>query len=167
MTKLSIREAAKHFEVSRPTLLKDLRSGKVSGELLPDIGAWQIETSELARVYQSRGSLENRAMENPKFLSMGLPEGGQELHELKEKLHELDKARVVAEARAEAAERIAEERGKHLEDLRRLLLTPQTQTSGQRKSDISSASITPPISDLSEKPLEGQRIGFWRRLFGK
>ena len=39
MAKLSVREAAKRFDVSRPTLVKHLKSGKISGEALTG-GAW-------------------------------------------------------------------------------------------------------------------------------
>lgn len=131
MAKLSIREAAKHFEVSRPTLLKDIRSGRLSGELSGDGKLWKIDSSELARLYQSRGGSDRPPMENLSTFAIGdlptfstpFPPQNSSLEALKERLHEADKARVMAEARAEVAERIAEERGRHLEDLRRLLLT--------------------------------------------
>lgn len=55
MDNLSIREAVKHYQVSRPTLTKALKSGKISGEK-DGQGQWQIDPSELARVYQPRSS---------------------------------------------------------------------------------------------------------------
>src|SRR5690554_1895678 len=53
MAKLSITAAAKLFDVSRPTILKDLRSGKISGDKDARQG-WAIDKSELLRVYQPR-----------------------------------------------------------------------------------------------------------------
>ena len=48
--KLSIREAVKHFDVSRPTLQKALKSGKISG-VQDGQGTWTIDPSEMARIY--------------------------------------------------------------------------------------------------------------------
>ena len=54
MAKLTVNEAVKHFDVSRPTLTKALKSGIVSG-VKDDAKGWQIEPQELARVYSARG----------------------------------------------------------------------------------------------------------------
>ena len=54
MAKISVSEAAKRFEVSRPTLAKHLKEGKISGEKNA-IKGWQIDTSELIRAYQPKG----------------------------------------------------------------------------------------------------------------
>lgn len=48
--KLSLREAVKVFDVSRPTLRKSLKSGKVSG-VQGGKGHWQVDAAELAHVY--------------------------------------------------------------------------------------------------------------------
>ncbi len=50
MPKLSVNEAVKHFQVSRPTLTKALKGGKVTG-VKDGAKGWQIEPSELARIY--------------------------------------------------------------------------------------------------------------------
>ena len=48
MVKLSVREAAKRFNVSRPTLVKRLKSGQLSGEPVTG-GGWLIDPAELIR----------------------------------------------------------------------------------------------------------------------
>lgn len=53
MGKVSVREAVKHYQVSRPTLMKHLKSGKLTGGK-DGQGTWEIDQSELARVYKSR-----------------------------------------------------------------------------------------------------------------
>lgn len=123
MAKISLREAVKHFDVSRPTLQKALKSGKVSGQQ-DEHGHWLIDPSELARVYTPRGSQEPPAAILPQDSSnVAQPIGGKEsppnteLLELKMKL-------IEAEKRAELAEALAREREQHIEDLRRMLPAP-------------------------------------------
>lgn len=118
MDKLSIREAVKHFDVSRPTLQKALKSGKVSG--VPDgQGTWTIDPSEMARVYQPRQDKPGKSdhHEQEKLTTTNTPFLGQ-IEALKEQLAEAEKRVAVAEA-------LAEERGKHIEDLRRMLPAPE------------------------------------------
>jgi len=55
MGKISVREAVKHYQVSRPTLMKHLKSGKLTGSK-DGQGTWEIDQSELTRVYKSRAS---------------------------------------------------------------------------------------------------------------
>ena len=58
MGKVSVREAVKHYQVSRPTLMKHLKSGKITGGK-DGQGTWEIDRSELTRVYKSRTSSDN------------------------------------------------------------------------------------------------------------
>lgn len=53
MANLSLREAVKHFDVSRPTLQKALKSGKISG-VQDGQGHWTIDPAELTRIYRPR-----------------------------------------------------------------------------------------------------------------
>lgn len=108
MAKISINEAAKRFDVSRPTLLKHLKSGKITGQ--KDAGkGWQIDTSELARVYQARGSTDgNPPPDNlPPVISTLNDDLKAENERLKAEL-------AVASA-------LAEERGKRLDQIVPLL----------------------------------------------
>lgn len=55
MGKVSVREAVKHYQVSRPTLMKHLKEGKLSANK-DGQGTWEIDQSELTRVYKPRES---------------------------------------------------------------------------------------------------------------
>lgn len=129
MANLSIREAVKHYQVSRPTLTKALKSGKVSGTQ-DGQGKWSIDPSELARVYQSRLA----AFDAPEPAKTGqsarnlttqnTPDSG-ELEALRVQLVEIELRAVKAETRADAAELLAKERAERIEDLRRMLPPPE------------------------------------------
>ena len=128
MVKLSIREAVKHYQVSRPTLTKALKSGKVSGTQ-DGRGKWSIDPSELARVYQPRLA----ASDAPEPVQIGQPVGNLtiqntldlgELEALRAQLAEIELRAVKAETRADAAELLAKERAERIEDLRRMLPSP-------------------------------------------
>lgn len=120
MAKISLREAAKHFDVSRPTLQKALKSGKISG-VQDGQGHWTIDPAELTRVYQPRKAqtekVDNTIPANLAIKNTPLP---GEVEALKARLAE-------AEQRAAVAEALANERGKHIEDLRRMLPSPAQQ----------------------------------------
>jgi len=53
MSKITLRKAVELFDVSRPTLTKALKSGKISGEK-DGKGVWSVDPSELSRVYKPR-----------------------------------------------------------------------------------------------------------------
>ena len=123
--KLSIREAVKHFDVSRPTLQKALKSGKISG-VQDGQGTWTIDPSEMARVYRPRQdkSATVGSQEQEKLSAENTPLLGQ-VEALKEQLADAEKRAAVAEA-------LAEERGKHIEDLRRMLPAPEEASPRRR-----------------------------------
>ena len=104
MAKLSMAQAAKRFDVSRATLAKHLSAGKISGER-DAVGTWQLDVSELSRVYRLRGAAAPAE-------AAPVAGGGTEALQGEIKL---------LQARLEAAEQLAEERARHLDDLRKLL----------------------------------------------
>jgi predicted site-specific integrase-resolvase len=114
MSKVSMAEAAKLFEVSRPTLAKHLKEGKISGNHVFVNGAkvWQLDMAELKRVYQRRGESPAPALHDDLAATSQAKET------------ELQAEIRVLQAKLEAAEKLAEERAKHLDDLRRLLPGP-------------------------------------------
>ena len=129
MANLSIREAVKHYKVSRPTLTKALKSGKISGDK-DGQGTWSIDPSELARVYQPRPA----TVSEPEPVKSGqlsaiLPTMNtpdlSELEALRAQLSEIELRAVKAETRADAAELLAKERAERIEDLRRMLPPPE------------------------------------------
>jgi predicted site-specific integrase-resolvase len=111
---MTISRAAKFFDVSRPTLLKHLKAGKISGNKDDDKG-WQIDTAELARVYQPRGA------EGAKYVPADLPPVSSDLtDDLKAENERLRRDLAVAEA-------LADERGTRLDQLVPLLMAPKTR----------------------------------------
>lgn len=108
--KMSLREAVKHFDVSRPTLQKALKTGKVSG-VQDGKGHWQVDPAELSRVFKARGS--EVESEHGKLSTTNTTE-------ITALRAELENERI----RRAAAETLAEERARHIDDLRRLLPAP-------------------------------------------
>jgi hypothetical protein len=122
MGKLTLREAAKMFDVSRPTLTKALKSGKITGEPVyrdgpgTPVTEWRVDQAELNRVYRPRSANEQVDIAaNLSTLNRGLPDKVEaELSALRERV-------IEAEKRAAVAEALAEERAGRIEDLRRML----------------------------------------------
>lgn len=117
MAKLSIREAVKFYEVSRPTLSKAIKNGILSGDK-DGQGQWQIDHSELTRVYKPRSYEMDKGgkIEVDNLSIMNTPTSAE--------IERLKGALALAETRAEAAEKIAQERADRIEDLRRMLPSP-------------------------------------------
>ena len=129
MVNLSIREAVKHYQVSRPTLTKALKSGKVSGTQ-DGQGKWSIDPSELARVYHPRAGASDApeqaltGQSEAKLATLNISDPA-ELEALRTQLAEVELRAVKAETRADAAELLAKERAERIEDLRRMLPPPE------------------------------------------
>lgn len=124
--KLSLREAAKTFDVSRPTLTKALKTGKISGEQ-DTAGGWKVDYSELARVYQTRFTDTGKSgkEELVNLTTANTPFTGE--------VERLKAALLLAETRAEAAERLSQERAERIEDLRRMLPSPEAAPTSRIK----------------------------------
>lgn len=125
MTQLSFRKASEMFDVSRPTLSKARKSGKITA-VKDDQGTWLVEESELARVYQRRVPTHKKNADNLSTENTVLHGGVQaseqaEIDVLKAQLAEAEKRAAVAEA-------LAAERADRIEDLRRMLPGPGTPT---------------------------------------
>jgi len=116
MSKISMAKAAKMFEVSRPTLAKHHEQGKISAEKVGD--SWQFDIAELARVYSRRSS--KPAIPAPiRHADLSGDDRGAAGVSLADFM--------VLQAKFEAMEKLAEERGRHIEDLRRMLPKPEDQ----------------------------------------
>lgn len=145
MPMLSVSKAAKLFDVSRPTLQKALRDGAISGKKIKSGGSesWQIDTTELARVYRFRATSHannfSHAMESEQRLCMeknndSLPLADKPVKDIEGLASELAKARAdLEQARADqvkiqrelaASQAVAEERKRLLDDVMRLLPPP-------------------------------------------
>lgn len=128
MAKLSVRAAAAQFEVSRPTLSKWLKSGKISGEKLPqdEGGGWLIDSAELVRA-----GVKPRSASEPEPVKAESPQDGKLTGidrglpgNVDAEVSALKAALELEKAKREAAEGLAEERARHIEDLRRMLPAP-------------------------------------------
>jgi excisionase family DNA binding protein len=132
VAKLSVREAAKRFDVSRPTLVKHLKSGKISGEALTG-GGWLIDPAEMVRAgYAARLSVVNEPEPLQGRLTTIAPSASANFTtenkalaadlnaELAAARADLEKERILRSA----AEALAAERAAHIEDLRRMLPAP-------------------------------------------
>jgi hypothetical protein len=121
MGNLSLREAVKHYDVSRPTLQKALKNGKVSG-VQDGKGQWQVDPAELARVYRPRAA---DVEKDTGFSTGDLPTANKALPGgSNAEVQSLKAALELERARREAAEALADERARHIEDLRRMLPPP-------------------------------------------
>ena len=153
MAGLSIREAVKHFDVSRPTLANDLRKGKVSG-VKDGQGAWSIDHSELARVYKPRATTAPAPVDNPdnsfwpnkgkmstfdSLLSGQVEALRESLAEAEKRAAESEKRAIENAQRAAVAEALAEERKRILDATLKLIPPPAPLT-------------TAPISALDPEP---------------
>lgn len=145
MPLLSISKAAKTFEVSRPTLAKALKEGRITGEKTEKDGmeTWQIDTAELARLYKLRKPDPAKAASQDLEIGQPLaveklpdngPLQGEVVTELQSELQaaraELDalRAKLAASERDVAvAQATADAQARNLEDLRKLLPKPEDQ----------------------------------------
>lgn len=136
MAKLSVRAAAAQFDVSRPTLTKWLRIGKISGERQSpeDGGGWLIDPAELIRAgVKARSEAKAQPVNLPADADGNLTGFDKFLPGIAESDFKALQAELEIErARREAAETLAEERGRHIDDLRRLLPPPDASPA-QRK----------------------------------
>lgn len=126
MAKLSMNAASKIFSVSRPTLLKHLQAGKVSGEKDVQTGQWTLDRSELARVYPLRAKPSDRLHDNYTNPVRGLD------NTLHAKIERLEKDLAVAEAVAEERQQRIEAQEQRLVETLKLLEGPQ-KTPHRRK----------------------------------
>jgi hypothetical protein len=126
MTKLTPREAVKLYQVSRTTLMSALENGTISAEKT-DAGHWQIDPSELMRVYQPRAPQKAVSRSKPDQIDRDEP-AQKTLSE------DLDLA--VRLARAEAALEAEREKTalleRHLSDMRLMLPAPAAQPRRRR-----------------------------------
>ena len=117
MSKLSPRDAVKMYQVSRATLMRALSDGKVSASKT-DAGHWQIDQSELARVYAPRSPQKAVSRTNPEQVNRRETELERPL----------DHALELRLARAEAALEAEREKNallqRNLDDLRAMLPPP-------------------------------------------
>jgi len=126
MPKLSPRDAVKLYQVSRATLMRAIQEGKISAEKT-DAGHWQIDSSELARLYAPRAPQKAVSRTRPAQVNR---------HDTPPE-PPLDHALELRLARAEAALDAEREKSalleRHVADLRRMLPAPDTALAGTER----------------------------------
>jgi len=121
MPKLSPREAVKVYQVSRATLMKALSDGTVSASKT-DAGHWQIDPSELARMYQPRAPKKAASRTSPVQMDRSEPDQKAAVD------HDLAARLVKAEAELAAEREKVDLLQRHLDDVRRML--PPLESAG-------------------------------------
>ena len=119
MPKVSPRDAAKMYMVSRATLMRALIDGKISAEKT-DAGHWQIDTAELARVYKPRPSIRTRPDQSNRDDTPHEPPAEPPLD------HDLAVRLAIAEAALDAEREKTALLQRHLDDVRRMLPPPES-----------------------------------------
>ena len=124
MVQISVREAAKRFDVSRPTLVKRLKIGQLSGVPVAG-GGWLIDPAELIRVGYVARADDGKVSQGDKIELSGiagyLPGADDAV------VMGLKTALEAERIRREAAEALAAERLQHIDDLRRMLPPPDAK----------------------------------------
>lgn len=149
MPKLSLNKAAKEAGVAKSTLLEALKSGRMSAEK-NDRGHWQIDTSELFRVFEKTSSV---GREKP------IPTPA----EVHQKTIETSALEIEVKMLREQIERMDEER-----DRERSQLTDQIEAlkdQAERQSADHRQALAA-LTDQREKAAEQPKRGLWARLVG-
>lgn len=166
MPMISVSQAAKQFKVSRPTLQKALKDGNITGKKV-NIGgssSWQIDTAELARIYEMRkdgdnlssrqDTMERQQLATAKkgdFLNLANPLQ-EEVAALREKLADAERRAAAEEAKAEERERLVE------------LYKDQLHRAQDREAAL--MRLLPAPSDESGKEQQSRKT-LWQRILGK
>ncbi|WP_282604014.1 hypothetical protein [Paracoccus sp. PARArs4] len=165
MPMISVSQAAKQFKVSRPTLQKALKDGTITGEKVSAGGStsWQIDTAELARVYEMRkggdniaprqDTVERQRLAMPKEADFSSPANPlqDEVATLREKLADAERRAAAEEAKAEERERLVE------------LYKDQLSRAQDREAALMRLLPPPDAEPVQEQP---NRKTLWQRIIG-
>lgn len=99
MKLLTLGEAAKLTGKSKPTISKAVKDGKISGNKVD--GVFQIEVSELLRVYPAKTEIEEQ--KSPKASSPSSEVEALKQQHLEEKVNDLEKRLMKAEQERDQA----------------------------------------------------------------
>lgn len=143
MAKLSVRAASMQFDVSRPTITKWIKSGKISAEKLPDSegGGWVMDSSELIRL----GVRPRNAVSGASDVATPETSGNvnnilhhdvntllQRVADAEKRAIEAEAAVKIAEAHRQAAETLAERQAGLIEAYQRMLPEPNKEVAQEQ-----------------------------------
>ena len=120
MALLSLREAEKRFDVTRPTLTKALNNGKISGTK-NDKGHWTIDHAELARVYTPRPLPDEQESGTDDFTTQNTGKNAQSTLELVKAHQDIEEKLRALEQELAVAKALAAERGRILDQMMKLI----------------------------------------------
>ena len=146
MTKLSLNKAAKEAGVAKSTLLEALNSGRMSAEK-NEKGHWQIDPSELLRVFPKSSSTEQEKptptpLENPQKTSQNSALE-VEVKMLREQIDRMDTERE-------------RERAQFTDQIEALREQAERQSADHRQA----------LAALTDQREAATKRGFWARLMG-
>lgn len=116
MALLSLREAERRFDVTRPTLTKALNSGKISGTK-NDKGHWTIDHAELARVYAPRSLPGEQESGTDDFTTQNTGKNAETVLELVKAHQDIEEQLRALEQELAVAKALAAERGRLLDQM--------------------------------------------------
>ena len=157
---ITLKEASEQVGVTRQTLMKALKNGRVSGEKSEN-GEWRIEPVELFRVWPAVKGVQP-SLHAPLTASDtpgAPPSNGEVVALLKEQIGLLQSQ--LDDVRADR-EDIRTDRNHWRQIAERGLLTDQRPPPQQDPEALPEALETPEMPALEQMP-----VGFWSRLFGR
>lgn len=149
MASLSLNKAAKEAGVAKTTLLSALNSGRISAEK-NDKGHWQIDPSELFRVFPRTGSLEPAEPNATPIKNHQRPTKDSALE-------------IEVKMLREQISRMDAERNREREQLSSQIETMRGQIERQSADHRQALAV---LTDQRDKPFQGDRKGFFARLKG-
>jgi len=142
MAKISVRAASMQFDVSRPTITKWIKSGKISAERLPSEqgGGWILDSAELVRLGVpgkpdkdvSEGAARVALAADNNDLQAEVDRLHRAVAEAEVRAAKAEMAAQVSEAHREAAERVAAERCSLIEAYQRMLPDPNKEAAQEK-----------------------------------
>ena len=157
---MNTEEAAAFAGNSKSTILRDIKSGKLSATKKGR--GWDVDPSELARVYELK-------IADDASLTRQAANGGA-LRRVTETAQKTDNSGAL-QAQLESAQAMADERGKTIEDLRaRLDKSEEKRAEAEQERASTQRQLTALLTDQRQKSpetaSEGRRThwGYWAAL---
>lgn len=161
---LTLAQAVDASDVSRSTLRRWLQTGKVPGAIRTDDGGWAIPVEGLlaagAHLHAPGGPDPGVTTSVSRDHEPG-PAGT--LDALRAEVDELRMEVTLARLRREKAEAIAEERGRALDDARRMLRMLEAGPAPAHEPVATPVHDTPPVPAVDPSPEPARRRRRWRR----
>lgn len=158
---LSPMEAGKHVGLTKQSIIKAVRSGRLSATKNVS-GEWEIEPVELFRVWPAVN--QDRGKVAPQVDALTPPENGEVVTLLKEQIDLLKSQ--LDDVRADR-EDIRTDRNHWRQIAERSLLTDQRPAPDHPSETLPQSLEVAPIVEPSPSPQAQPEGGFWSRLFGR